>query len=58
MGIGKAQIGFILGFYIVLSFLQGQNIILGILGFVVLVFGLIILRKINNIMEKELKSRK
>lgn len=58
MGIGKVQIGFILGFYIVLSFLQGQNIILAILGFVILVFYLMLQRKISNIMEKEMKSRK
>lgn len=58
MGIGKVQIGFILGFYIILSFLQGQGLGFAIFGFVILVFGLIILRKINNIMGKELKSRK
>lgn len=58
MGIGKVQIGFILGFYIVISFLQGQRLGFAIFGFVILVFGLIILRKINNIMKKELKSRK
>lgn len=58
MGIGKVQIGFILGCYIVISFLQGQSLGFAIFGFVFVASGLIILRKINNIMEKELKSRK
>lgn len=58
MGIGKVQVGFILGCYIVISFLQGQSLGFATFGFVILVFYLIIQRKINNIIEKELKSRK